>query len=169
MNPKQLTTIIIIACLSLTPALIHARSGDSRQPMHVEADTAEFDDNTGISIYRGNVRVTQGTMVLTGNVVTVIAPNQQIEKITSEGQLATFHQLTDDGEAIDAEGEFMEYDRLNNKLILLRKAKIQQESHSLSSERIEYDTITRIVDAGDIKKGNRVFMTIIPENTAPAQ
>ena len=80
---------------------------------------------------------------------------------------STFHQLTDDDEAIDAESEYMEYNGTTNKLILLRKATVTQAGHTISSERIEYNTITKIVDAGDPKTGHRVKMTIIPETTEP--
>jgi len=167
MSPRHLLLLYVVACLTTLPIHSHARSGDARQPLHVEADTAEFDDKTGISVYRGSVRITQGTMVLTGDVVTVTAPNQKLNKITSEGQLATFHQLTDDDEAIDAESEYMEYNGVTNKIILLRKATMTQAGHTISSERIEYNTITKIVDAGDAKTGHRVKMTIIPETTEP--
>jgi lipopolysaccharide export system protein LptA len=157
----------VLACLTTLSTQSHARSGDSRQPLHVEADTAEFNDNTGISVYHGSVRITQGTMVLTGDVVTVTAPNQHVKKIVSEGQLATFHQLTDDDEAIDAESEYMEYNAITNKIILLKKATMTQAGHTIASERIEYNTITKIVDAGDPKTGHRVKMTITPEATEP--
>lgn len=164
---RGLFLLYVLTCLTTLSTPSHARSGDSRQPLHVEADTAEFDDNTGISMYHGSVRITQGTMVLTGDVVTVTAPSQHVNKIVSEGQLATFHQLTDDDEAIDAESEFMEYNAITNKIILLRKASMTQAGHTIASERIEYNTITKIVDAGDPKTGHRVKMTIIPEATEP--
>lgn len=162
MNPRQLIYLLVGMNLGILPTSSVGLSDDAQQPLHVEADTAEFDDKTGISVYRGKVRVTQGSMVLQGDYVTVLAPNRKVKKITSEGKPSTFHQLTDKGESIDAEAEYMEYNTTVNKIILLKKATLQQGQNSFSSERIEYQILTKIVDAGDPKSGDRVKMTIIP-------
>lgn len=163
MNLRGQLRRVLIAGLVLSPVHVQGRAGDTEQPLHIESDTAEFNDRTGISVYRGDVRVTQGTMVLTGNVVTVVAPDQLIKTITAEGDLSTFHQINDDGEQIDAQAEHMEYDATTNKLILLRRARIDKTEHSFASERIEYNIVTKIIDAGDPANGNRVRMTIIPK------
>ena len=169
MTPKQLIFLLVSAGIVILPATSFGLSDDSQQPIQVEADTAEFNDKTGISIYRGKVRVTQGSMVLKGDYVTVVAPDRKLRKITSKGKPTTFHQLTDEGESIDAESEYMEYNTTVNKIILLKKATLQQGKNSFSSERIEYNILTKIVDAGDPKSGDRVKMTIMPNtiNTAP--
>lgn len=162
MHHKLLLMSIIVFYFSVLPSNALARSEDTRLPLHIEANTAEFDDKTGVSIYRGKVRITQGSMLLTGEVVTLTAPNKKIEKITAEGNPATFHQLTDKNDEIDAEAQFMEYNTKTNKILLKRKAKLMQGSNSFTSERIEYNLVTKIVDAGDPKSGDRVKMVIVP-------
>ncbi len=162
MNPKQVIFLLLSVGILMLPTPSLGLSDDAQQPIQVEADTAEFDDNTGISVYRGKVRVTQGSMVLRGDHVTVTAPDRRLKKITSKGKPSTFHQVTDEGENIDAEAEHMEYNTTANKIILLKKATLHQGKNSFSSERIEYNLITKIVDAGDPKSGDRVKMTIMP-------
>ena len=164
MNLKAQMTAVLLAGLIVIPSHGHARSGDTEQPMHIEADSAEFNDNTGVSVYRGKVRVTQGSMILTGDVVTVVAPKQRIQKVTSEGNLSTFHLVTDDNREIDAESEYMEYNIKDNKIILRRRAKLTEGQNTFSSVRIVYDTQTRVVDARDPNKKSRVKMTIIPQS-----
>ncbi len=164
MNLKARMNSVLLAGLIAVPILSHGRSGDTEQPMHIEADSAEFNDNTGVSVYRGKVRVTQGSMVLTGDVVTVVAPKQRIQKVTSEGNLSTFHFVTDDDRKIDAEAEYMEYNLQGNKIILRRRAKLTEGQNTFSSVRIVYDTQTRVVDAGDPQKKSRVKMTIVPQS-----
>lgn len=154
--------MIICACISLLPLTSYGRTEDTRLPLHIEANTAEFDEKTGISTYRGKVRITQGSMVLTADLITVTAPNQQLHKITANGKPSTFHQLTDDGDPIDAEAENMEYDTKSNKIILKKKAKLMQGKNSFSSERIVYNVLTKTVEAGDVKSGDRVKMVILP-------
>jgi len=158
----KLVLSIICACISILPLTGYGRSDDTRLPLHIESNTAEFDDKTGISTYRGKVRITQGSMILTADLITVTAPDQQLEKITATGKPSTFHQLTDDGDEIDAEAEQMEYHTKSNKIILKKKARMMQGKNSFSSERIEYHILTKTVEAGDAKSGDRVKMVIIP-------
>jgi lipopolysaccharide export system protein LptA len=162
MNHKKISTIVL-ACISILPLTGYGRSDDPRLPLHIESNTAELDDKTGISTYRGKVRITQGSMVLTADLITVNAPGQQLEKITATGKPSTFHQITDDGDEIDAEAEYMEYNTKKNKVILKKKARMMQGKNSFSSERIEYDILTKTVEAGDPKSGDRVKMIIIPD------
>lgn len=164
MRLKSLFLLSIIICESVSSGTALARSEDTQLPLHIEADTAEFDDNTGISTYRGKVRITQGSMLLTGDVVTLIAPDKRIEKITAEGQPSTFHQLTDKNDEIDAEAQYMEYNAKTNKIVLKHQAKLMQGSNSFVSERIEYNLVTKIVDAGDPESGDRVRMVIVPSS-----
>lgn len=164
MHRNLLLLIMTILGVSISSHPAQARSEDTQLPLHIEADTAEFDDNTGISTYRGAVQITQGSMLLTGDVVTLIAPDKRIEKITAEGQPSTFHQLTDKNDEIDAEAQYMEYNTKTNKILLKHKAKLMQGSNSFVSERIEYNLVTKIVDAGDPKSGDRVRMVIVPSS-----
>jgi lipopolysaccharide export system protein LptA len=143
----------------------HGLTGDTEQPIQVEADSAEYDDKTGTSVYRGKVRMIQGSMVLTGDVVTVLTPNQRLTKIISDGHKATFKMLRDDGEAVYAEAQHLEYDIPGHRILLLRKAYVEQGHNRINSERIEYDTVSQTVEAGQQKDGGRVKMTIIPGST----
>ncbi|MCP4409870.1 MAG: lipopolysaccharide transport periplasmic protein LptA [Gammaproteobacteria bacterium] len=163
MSPKRFFLLMLIY-MSLAPPISHGRSDDTRLPLHIEADTAEFDDNTGISIYLGKVRITQGTMVLTGNKITVFTADKQLHKITAEGQPSTFQQTTDEDEQIDAEALYMEYNTKTNMITLKKKAKMTQDNNSFSAELIEFHILTKVVDAGDPKSGGRVKMVIIPDS-----
>lgn len=168
MNPRERIRqgICCLIVLAAQPAL--ALTGDSTQPINIEADSAEYDDKTGVSIYRGRVRLMQGSMVLTGKVVTITAPSQSLEKIISEGDLSTFKMLRDDGEEVYAEAEYMEYNMKNNQILLLRQAWVEQGNNKIASDRILYHTVSETVDAGDPEQGSRVRMTITPENN-PAE
>jgi len=165
--------LVLAALASLAghrPAL--GLTGDTTQPIHIEADKAEYDDKTGVSIYRGKVRLIQGSMVLTGDKVTITAPEQQLQKIVAEGSkdhLSTFKMLRDDGEAVYAEAEFMEYDLSKHRILLLRHAWVEQSGNKIASERILYDTVKETVDAGDVSKGSRVKMTITPGSTGTGE
>ncbi|MCZ7019093.1 LptA/OstA family protein, partial [Salmonella enterica] len=48
-----------------------ALPNDSQQPIHIQADDAQLDDKQGIATYKGDVIITQGSMKITGNTVTL--------------------------------------------------------------------------------------------------
>ena len=64
-------------------SLAFSLSDDSSQPINIKSDSAEINDATGVSIYIGNVVITQGSMVLTGDKVTLEVSNKKVQKITS--------------------------------------------------------------------------------------
>lgn len=157
--------LVTLILLATGPRAALALTGDTTQPIHIDANTADYDDKTGVSIYRGNVRLIQGSMVLTGDKITITAPGQKLQKIVAEGskdRLSTFKMLRDDGEAVYAEAEFMEYDLGKNQILLLRHAWVEQGGNKIASDRILYDTVKETVDAGDVTQGSRVKMIITP-------
>jgi len=131
--------------------------------MLIEADRAELDDSKGISIYRGNVRVTQGTLLLTGDVMTVYNKGNDVEKVIMEGSPATYKQRPDNKDKdVRARALHMEYFTNPEKIILTKKAEVEQEGDVLRSERIEYDVPTDKVNAGTDQPNERVHITIQP-------
>ena len=156
----------LLACVWLESAPVFALTGDTEQPIRIKADTAELNDKTGVSVYRGNVRITQGSIVVEARTVRIVAPQKEVEKIIAEGDLATFRQKTDDGGEFYGEGEHLEYLMPTDKLILLRRARVLDGDNTFASERIEYNRKSRVVEAGDPKGGSRVDMTIIPKREA---
>ncbi|MCZ6803798.1 MAG: lipopolysaccharide transport periplasmic protein LptA [Proteobacteria bacterium] len=152
-----------------------ALSTDNQQDMEIEADTAEMDDITGISIYRGNVIVIQGSMTIMGHTLTVyFDDNDDMELAIMNGNPATYRQLPDNSEVYDeAEALQMEYYSLKDYVILIDNALVIKDDGSrMTGSRIEYDTVlSRVIAKGTKtiktkegttkeKKGGRVKITI---------
>lgn len=176
--PRQnnaLTHLFILAIL-LVPVVAPAKTSDATQPIHIEADQVEIRDREGLSIYRGNVRIVQGTLRISGNEIRIRSADQGLQKVTITGNPATFFQLTDLNEEISAQGEQMEYQSRTGLLILERNAVLVQRENRFTSEHIVYNTQTNVVKAGtDSQTGNsndvtppRVTITIMPEKPVPA-
>jgi len=120
----------------------HALTTDKDKPIEVEADTAELDDVKNVSIYRGNVIVTQGSIRMTGDVMTVYQTDtDDLDHLIMEGKPATYKQLPDDSKIYDeARALRMEYHEIKNKIILIDQAVVTQEGLRFSGDRIDYDT-----------------------------
>jgi len=131
----------------------HGLSADKDQPIEVEADTAELDDAKKISIYRGNVIVTQGTIRMTGDIMTVHQTEDgDLDTLVLEGKPATYRQLPEKSKVYDeAQAERMEYYELRNYVILIKDAVVTQEGLRFSGDRIEYDTAQSKVKAWSYK------------------
>ncbi|OGT79857.1 MAG: lipopolysaccharide transport periplasmic protein LptA [Gammaproteobacteria bacterium RIFCSPLOWO2_02_FULL_61_13] len=121
---------------------VHALSTDKDQPIEVEADTAELDDVKNVSIYRGNVIVIQGSIRMTGDLMTVYqTDSDDLDHLIMEGNPATYKQLPDDSKIHDeARALRMEYHEIKNKVILINQAVVTQEGLRFSGDRIDYDT-----------------------------
>lgn len=134
----------LLGCLAAYPL-----STDKDQPIEVEADEAELDDQNNVSIYRGNVIVTQGSIHMTGDVMTVYSKGgEELDYLIMEGNPATYKQLPDNSTVHDqAKAIRMEYYELKNLVVLIQDAWVKQESSTLVGERIEYNTELSTVKA----------------------
>ena len=133
-----------------------ALSTDSQQPIEIEADFAELDDEEGTTVYVGNVIVIQGSIRMTGNRLRVnFTEDRDLKDAYLEGQPATFKQ-TPDNSPDDIEGEalLIEYHALKNFLYLIEKAKVTQGERLFAGHRINYDTAKSIITARSSRAGS---------------
>ncbi|MGE0385706.1 MAG: lipopolysaccharide transport periplasmic protein LptA [Gammaproteobacteria bacterium] len=151
-RPRRANRIGTHAALALAllaaavPAL--ALSTDKDQPVEIEADYAELDDLHGVTIYKGSVVVIQGSMRMTGDLLTVDYDDaNQIDTAVLNGRPARFHQKPDTGEQTDGEGARIEYHAKQSLMLLIKDARLTQGGKLLSGHRISYDTERGIVTA----------------------
>jgi lipopolysaccharide export system protein LptA len=167
--------------LSLSAALVSvsawALPSDRDQPIRIQADSAELDDKQGVAVYRGDVIITQGTMKVTGDTVTITQNAQgDIEVFTSIGKPAYYEQLPSaDKQIVKAYGQTIQYFMTNERVILIDQAKVIQEGNTFKGEKIVYDTQRQIVNAGRATGTNittpspRIDMVILPKNKPAEQ
>lgn len=165
-NPHSINLVLLISLLLPLPAL--ALNTDQDQPINIEADTADLDDNAGTTVYRGNVIVTQGSLRLTGDTVTVFSPDRSLKKVKAEGNPARFSQRPDNkNEDIRAQSRIMTYLIDDEKLVLRENAHLWQGKDEISGQRIDYDIKA---DVGRAVKGEkeRVKVIIQPRSKTPS-
>lgn len=152
-----------IICLIATPGL--ALQSDRQQPITIEADRADMDDQKGISVYRGNVILAQGTMELKCEVLTAHHESRALIKVIANGSPAYFRQRpASDKEEVVATAPRMEY-LVNKQLVyLLDKAEVTQGRNVFRGKRIEYNITDNQVHAeGGSAPGERVKVTLFPQ------
>ncbi len=177
---KILTSLLLFLLTAVVlPRPVLALSTDKDQPIEIEADAAELDDKKGVTVYTGNVVVTQGSIRMTGEKMTVYyTKNQDLDTVIMVGSPATYRQKPDNSEIYDeAEALRMEYYALKNLIVLIDNALVTQEELRFSGSRIEYDTVNSKIkargggeavakegEAGPAEKG-RVKITIKPRKS----
>ncbi|MEE9551971.1 MAG: lipopolysaccharide transport periplasmic protein LptA [Gammaproteobacteria bacterium] len=130
-------------------------STDKDKDIDIEANSAELDNNKGVTVYRGNVVVTQGSIRMTGDIMTVyFTEYEDLDTVIMEGKPATYKQLPDNSKIYDeAEALRMEYYELKSLIILIDNALVKQEGLRFGGNRIEYDTEhSRVKARGSIKQ-----------------
>jgi len=164
--------------LSLSAALGSASAwalpNDREQPVRIQADSAQMDDKNKVATYTGDVIITQGSMMIKGNVVTVTL-NQagDIDTATSVGSLAYFEQQQDAAKPDKMQGyaKQIQYQAGKDLIILTDQAKVINAGNTTEGEKIVYNSKTQVATAGrggkDIKTPRqRIDMVIQPKKKA---
>lgn len=123
-------------------------SADAVEKIMINADHMQMNLESGKSVYTGHVKISQGALQLTGDVVTLEQKENEVDRIIVTGKPARYNHVTEQGETIEAESEHMVYTASQNKLIMTVNARLQQPEHQLSSQKIVYDTLNNTVMAG---------------------
>ena len=148
-----------------------AKSSDKKAPLHIEADQVEMREKDNTSIYKGHVKITKGSLKITGNKIIIINKNGELHLLKILGKPATFFQLNDLDEEIIAQSYQMDYLENSGILELKEQALLVKSQNRFSSEHIIYDTQKDIVTAGhgdktpDPEEKPRVKITIHPKTT----
>ncbi|OBS09110.1 lipopolysaccharide transport periplasmic protein LptA [Acidihalobacter prosperus] len=148
---------------ALLPAAAVAAPPVARDaPVHISADRFHFDQKTGVGIYTGHVRVTQNTLTIDGDRLTVVAPPKgPVERLTMDGNPATFSDVTPKGKPVKGHAAHMLYLPDSRQIQLQGQAELSQERNTFSSTHIVYDTKNGVVTAG--APGHRVEATLVPD------
>ncbi len=146
------TSTIFKALLTLSlctvGSTVYALSDDKDQPIHVEADEAVRDEKTGLTLYRGNVKIRQGSLKISADRVTIFHIESQADKIVARGEPARIQQQRDlDSEPMHAEGKIIEYYKEQDRVHIRQQAVLEQDGSTVRSDSIEYFINKELVKA----------------------
>lgn len=162
---RKLHLIIIASLLCLTIGKTFA--ADRSQPIELEADQVELDDNKGTSTYIGNVRLVQGNLSLQANRVIVFLKDSKIIRMQAEGTPARFKDKLEDDRQVEAEATQMDYHVSNAEIMLTGEGMLNQNGNILRNDRIHYNLTTGTLKAGGKDAEQRVKVILQPADTPP--
>jgi lipopolysaccharide export system protein LptA len=135
---------LVIVCL-LTVTGVYAEKADRSKPINIEADRVTVDDAKQISIFEGNVSLTQGTMLIRGDRMEVRQDKNGFKYGTAWGSLAYFKQKREGyDELIEGWAERIEYDGRADKVQLFNRAALKKVGDEVRGNYISYDVATEL-------------------------
>lgn len=128
-------------------------------PIEITADSLIAQEQKAVSVYSGNVVISQGKLKIQGDNVTIKHPNKVISKAIIIGKPATFVNFIEkDNSWVKGHAEKITY-RASKKTILFEKNAVitQDGKNSISGASILYNATKETIKAkGDKEKKERI-------------
>ncbi|RCS56825.1 lipopolysaccharide transport periplasmic protein LptA [Parvibium lacunae] len=143
-SPRRLTGELRFACLANRsrkllgvlliavgwPLTVWPEAADKSKPINIDAGRMVYDDLKQRNIFSGNVVITQGTMVIKGETITLWQDPEGYQYAISQaapGKLASFRQKREGlDQYYEGYAERIEYDGKSEKVILRQRALVQR-------------------------------------------
>jgi lipopolysaccharide export system protein LptA len=165
---RQLSNIVTYLLLSLATPSVAVETTSDAQPVRLQADQAEINTQQGISIYRGNIQLQQGSLVIKGDMLVIHSREGKLQRAGIDGKPARFEYLTADKKPIKGEAPHLEYTLANDTLHLSGGTTLWQADNVLKGNEITYQLGTGVVNArsSDTKK-DRIEILLYPDTLTP--
>ncbi len=164
------TALLSVLCAAVLATPAHAEKADRDKPINLEADTVTLDDIRKISVYEGNVILSQGTMMLRADRVQVTQSAEGLDKVVATGRPVSFRQKLDGrDEFIEGYASRIEYAGATSQLELIGDARLRRNGDELRGAQISYNAGTefyKVVGQPDAQTPGRVRAVIRPKPRA---
>ncbi|WP_323845097.1 lipopolysaccharide transport periplasmic protein LptA [Microbulbifer magnicolonia] len=167
---RHLQTLASAALLALT-AQVQALPDDREQPIRVQAQKLEADRSKNLSIYSGDVVITQGSLQIRADRVEVHGNAQgEISRVIATGKPAHFQQQVQQSQdPVKARARRIEFTVTSDELHLVGDAHVDRDGNTLTAEKIDYDLNSEQMQAQGQAGEGRVEMIWKPEKKENGQ
>jgi len=158
--------LFIMALLDSPSA--HALKGDADQPINIRARSVEANEKTGVSVYSGNVVMTQGSLTIEADRLEVILRDRQTDLVRATGKPVRMRARTDAGENVRARADRAEYHSKARKIDFFGDVELRRDGDVFAGAVVHYslENETFTAEGGD---GGQVSATIQPAKKEPSQ
>jgi len=164
MKLLSLSAILLIGVLSHSNA--YALNDDIKKEAQISANNQQIDMGKSIAIYKGNVRITQGSIEIIADYLKVFNHGRRGEEVmVFSGEPAKFSQTMDDGTRISAQAKDIRFERATNLMILTQEVIVSWGETTATGDAFNYDIKKRILNAsGDLKNDEQVTTILKPKS-----
>ncbi len=160
---RKLAGLLLTAWLLGGPAAVFALETDQGQPIRITADQALRDEKKGVTVYKGNVRLDQGSLHIEADRISVFHDREEADRVLAKGSPARLQQQPEPEKGpMHARARTIEYLRSVGRVLLKGEAFIEQDGSTVTGETIEYfiDDQRVIADSDQSVEGSRVEVVI---------
>jgi lipopolysaccharide export system protein LptA len=133
---------------------------DAEQPVNIQADNANLDNEKGIALYLGNVTVDQGSRHLSADKLTIHRDtNNKVKIMIATGNPATFHSQSDPQKpAGSGKAKTIKYYPQQNMVDLLGEAELTQDGDTIKGPILNYNFTTGNLNSKSTEAGRTTFI-----------
>lgn len=158
---RLLKQLVLLAALVASPTW--ALESDKKQPTTIDADQMTYSEQKNVNVFKGNVLLTRGSLVVRGDVLTLTQFPDGSQFAVVEGKPATFKQQRDSKTPevllIKGTGTRIEVDSAKSIVTLLGEASLRKTSNDVLTEEITGRKI--------VYEQNTEFLTVDGADRAP--
>ncbi|MFL6624724.1 MAG: lipopolysaccharide transport periplasmic protein LptA [Sulfurifustaceae bacterium] len=167
MTVPPLLIPVLAAALFCAAIAVHAATRDTAQPINIRAHSVDANEKTGVSVYRGNVVMTQGTLRLNADRVEVHNRDGRVERVRAWGEPARLQTRTDRGEELRGRAARIEYHAATRRIDLYGSAELNRNDDVFRGNVVHYAIDDQTFSA-EGKDDGQVSAVIQPTKPAPA-
>ena len=159
---RSATLLILSLLLS---AMAAALPNDRQQTISIESDSAERNEKTGLTVYSGNVIISQGSILIEAEEITLHYQGSKISRIECTGTPASYQQRPQaEGAMLVARAEHIDYLLASDQIILKRNAVLSRNGTIIKGDSIDYDIKNETWKAkgNDLGEQKRIQLVIPP-------
>ncbi|NOX08101.1 MAG: lipopolysaccharide transport periplasmic protein LptA [Gammaproteobacteria bacterium] len=162
-HPRLPLLYLLIFIYILFSSNAYALEKDKETPLTIQADNADIDNKGEVSTYQGNVKITQGSLLISADRLVINHPQGKIRSITAKGTPARYqYQAKPQASPVMAQAQTIVYVTRKDQVTLTGDAFLQQNKNQFNSEKIIYDIKKDHVQAYGAPAGKQIQITITP-------
>lgn len=140
---KRLIPLATSLILAIASGAALASEDDFSQPIKIGSNTQFIDGKNKTALYKEDVLITQGSLIIKADEVEVIATDGSGREIfIARGKPASYSQSLEDGTPVSAKANEIRYEVVNRTISLAGNAELQQDTSKVQGDKITFDMIT---------------------------
>ena len=169
MNHRSASLALATTAMLVASGVV-ALPEDRNQPIQLEAGRGQLDQKSGVSVYEGNVVITQGSMRLTADTATIHVKDGAFQRMDATGAPAGLrYRPAADKPELQGTSKRVEYDVATGRVVMSGGVRVVQGQDIFTGDRLEYDLKDDVIRAKGAGENGRIQFTIQPkpQNSAP--
>ena len=159
---KLLSLSALLLINVLTHFNAYALNDDIKQEAQISANNQSIDLANNVAIYKGNVKITQGSIEIIAEFLKVYNHGRRGDEVmVFSGEPAQFSQTMDDKSRISAKAKNIRFERATNLMKLSNDVSVSWGDNVVTGDSIHYDINKRILNADGNQKNDEQVTTIL--------